>query len=365
VNGSVWGGPDYVRSHRGTDNALESICEMHNDACAVFDEISQADKNTIGESTYMMANGVGKSRAFSNADARETKTWTIMFLSTGEITLGEKVAENTFGPKQKGGQSVRVVDFFADAGKGMGVVEQLNRFGSSKELVKSLSHASRKYYGTPIRSYLSWFVANRDVADVIVSDTLKRFSNDVVPAGSDGQVYRVAVCAAGGELAIEAGVLPWNKGDAFAVCKRMFDGWILIRGTGSFEVAQGVAHVYKYLARYGKSRFEDRGETHQTIHERMGWFDETKEGYVYYIPTANWGDVCGDYSPDGVAKQLYDDGILQGSKTKGKKKTQLTKNFRPKGAPALKCRVLLLPLTEEDSATNAGMKYLGERGGDA
>lgn len=48
----------------------------------------------------------------------------ILFLSTGEISLGDKLAED--GRRVTAGQQVRVIDLQADAGAGLGLFETLH-----------------------------------------------------------------------------------------------------------------------------------------------------------------------------------------------------------------------------------------------
>jgi uncharacterized protein (DUF927 family) len=45
--------------------------------------------------------------------------WRLVFLSTGEVTLGSHLA--SIGKRDKAGQQVRVIDLSADAGAQMGV----------------------------------------------------------------------------------------------------------------------------------------------------------------------------------------------------------------------------------------------------
>ncbi len=341
IFGSVFGGERYITSYRGTDNAMESVCEMHNDCGLAIDELSQADSTSFGETVYMMANGEGKNRANNFGDSKGTKTWRVMLLSSGEMTISDKVAENRFGTSIKGGQSVRLVDIYADAGKGMGVIEALNGADSSKVFVDALSQAAQSYYGTAIRRFLQYITKDGLYASQELQERRKKFVSGVVPQNADGQVGRIAdrfaICAIAGELAIEAGILPWEKGEAFNVCKREFEKFIAIRGFGSFEVAQGIAEVRKFLI-VNASRFEDHNATDVQVQNRIGWYKDNGEtgDREYFIPTANWSEVCGGYSPDAVAKALADEGVLLKNKD-GK----LMKKYRPRGLSPQWCRVLV------------------------
>ena len=94
VAASIYGGPRLVRSWRSTDNALESIAAAHSDGLLVLDEIGLCDPRIIGETVYMLGNGTGKARANDRGQAsRQVQEWRLLFLSTGEKTLAQHMAE--------------------------------------------------------------------------------------------------------------------------------------------------------------------------------------------------------------------------------------------------------------------------------
>ena len=75
----------------------------------------------------MLANGAGKSRAGRAGEGRKPAEWRVLFLSTGEIGIADKVAEDG-RKKVTAGQEVRVIDVPADAGAGFGLFEDLHSF---------------------------------------------------------------------------------------------------------------------------------------------------------------------------------------------------------------------------------------------
>jgi hypothetical protein len=81
-----------------------------------------------------------------------------------------------------------------------------------------------------------------------------------LPANADKQVGRAlgrfALVAAAGELAIALGVLPWPEGEATQGSGICFRAWVEQRGgTGSTEIAAGLAKVRKFFELHGESRF--------------------------------------------------------------------------------------------------------------
>ena len=112
VAASVWGGPVHVKSWRLTDNALESVATLHNDGLLILDEVGQVNARVLSEAAYMLANGSGKSRSGRDGSLRRSHVWRLIFLSSGELGLADKLAES--GMKSKAGQEVRFVGLPVD-----------------------------------------------------------------------------------------------------------------------------------------------------------------------------------------------------------------------------------------------------------
>jgi uncharacterized protein (DUF927 family) len=232
VAGSVCGGGGvngFVRQWRATSNGLESTAELHSDALLCLDEMGQVDAREAGEIAYMLANGSGKSRAARDGGVRRSAQWRLLFISSGEISLTDKMGES--GRRAKAGQEVRLVDVSADAGAGRGLFETLHNFGSAEAFARHLGEASRRYYGTALRPYLQRLTArlSADASGLIamVRERRQKFIENNVAAGADGQVLRVAgrfaLIAAAGELATAFGITGWPDGEAeraAAVCFR-------------------------------------------------------------------------------------------------------------------------------------------------
>ena len=98
VAGSFCGGSDtpggYLRSWRATSNGLEAMAQLHCDGLLVLDEMSQVEPREAGQVVYMLGNGQGKSRSNRDGSGQRIKTWRLLALSSGEITL----AGGPFGP---------------------------------------------------------------------------------------------------------------------------------------------------------------------------------------------------------------------------------------------------------------------------
>jgi len=90
VGGSVLGGGGrngFVQSWRTTANGLEAIAELHNDLTLFLDELAQMDPRDAGEAAYLLGNGTGKTRMSRNIGARKKLSWSLLYVSAGEVTL--------------------------------------------------------------------------------------------------------------------------------------------------------------------------------------------------------------------------------------------------------------------------------------
>ena len=132
VGGSVQGGGGdrgFIRRWRATINGLETVAETHHDALLCLDEISECRPDDVNEAAYMLANGQGKARQSRGGALRRTLEWRLTFLSSGEISIADHVAQS--GKRVRAGQEVRVINLPADAEKGLGLFEDLHGFASA------------------------------------------------------------------------------------------------------------------------------------------------------------------------------------------------------------------------------------------
>ncbi|MAB58194.1 MAG: hypothetical protein CL524_11670 [Aequorivita sp.] len=74
---------------RITANALEAQAQLHNDRVLVLDEVGQANPRDVMEAAYMLANSQGKGRLTKEIELRESHHWSLLFLSSGEISIDD------------------------------------------------------------------------------------------------------------------------------------------------------------------------------------------------------------------------------------------------------------------------------------
>ena len=260
VASSVWGWLDYLQRWRATDNGLESLAAQHSDCLLVLDELSQVDPKSAGEVAYMLANGSGKVRSIRTGAMRDTATWRLLFLSSGEAGLTEHMA--LAGRKPKAGQEIRLLDIPADAGRGFGIFDTLHDHIGGAAFSKALNDAVGKHYGVASIAYLSKLVDNLDKIPGHVKRLQKEFLENHLKTDAGGQAYRAALrfalIAAAGEIATVWGVTGWASGEAIKAADSCFKAWLMQRGgTGNAEDRAMLAQVQRFFELHGESRFSD------------------------------------------------------------------------------------------------------------
>ena len=66
---------------------------QHCDGLLILDEIGQVDGKVVGDCAYMLANGQEKGRSTRGGLNRRLRTWRLLFLSSGERTLADHMAD--------------------------------------------------------------------------------------------------------------------------------------------------------------------------------------------------------------------------------------------------------------------------------
>lgn len=369
---SVYGPPAFERSWRSTDNALESIAAAHSDGLLVLDEISQCDPRIVGETVYMLGNGTGKARANDRGQAgKPVQEWRLLFVSSGEKTLAETMAEA--GRELKAGMEVRMLAMHADAGQGFGLFDTLHGFDGGAALSDALQARVKKYYGTPLLAFLTALCEPGKLLayTAMLRKTAERFAAEALPANASGQAHRAAarfgLVAAAGELATALGVTGWPDATAHKAAKACFAAWLAERGgAGHLEGDAIVTRLRLVVERSGESRFTRwdgiaaKTDDHAPrTTDRLGFRRTLDHGYgdvltttvtFYFFPTAWRDDVFKGMNLRTVNRELIERGILQPD-PKGKAAQVVTMPGMPSGrAYVVAASALFSSETEAEAA---------------
>lgn len=319
---SVWGGPEGLRTWRATTNALEGIASIHADTLLTLDEIGQADLRALDEVAYLLLNGRGKMRANVDGSIRATRAWSLMVLSTGEPTLADRLTED--GKKPRAGQEVRLVDIPADAGQGLGAWEDIHDHSTPAQFSDEIKAACAKFHGTLGRAWAQYLAGHQGEAQKLRS-VIRKTAEHWAAGAESGQVVRVAerfaLIGLAGELAAQAGLVPWTEGQSLSAANTCFSSWLAARGGGGdTEDIQAVSTVQGFIARYGASRFQTigagadditPGNPHERIVERAGFRRTTLSGDEQFIfAREQWAELFRGRNPIQAARAMDRAGLL-------------------------------------------------------
>jgi uncharacterized protein (DUF927 family) len=280
-----------------------------------LDEIGECDARQVSEIAYMLANGHGKNRMARNTGARRSLTWNLLFLSSGEQRLSDKMREA--GQSIKGGQEIRLCDIEAETGK-HGLFENLHGFGSGQEFSDYLRRAAKENYGSPIREFLRWLVGV-DLESIRRNwrEFHQKFIAEVLPDTSQpSEVFRVAsrfaLVALAGELATEADITKWTRGAALDAAKTVFSNWFENReGKAGSDVERAINQIRHFLESH-ENRFQDVTQTFDVpfragFRRRNSATEETE--FLIYREVFR-SEICKGFDAKSVAQELAARGFL-------------------------------------------------------
>ena len=326
--GSVWGGPrehgglnGYKQSWQATANGIEGLAEAHCDLPLCLDELNLVRGEDAARVAYQLASGIGRTRAVKSGLTASRLEWRVLVVSTGEISLADKITEARTTQRHMPGQAVRFIDLVADAGTGFGVFDHAPQLpdkpngGTPKDrgaaLARQLVDASQSCFGTAGPAFVEAFVAERDASVAEARRLIDAFA-DQHAGGADGQVQRVArtfgLLAAAGELAIAYGTFPWLTGAAIGASGKCFADWLSDRGSsGAAEIAGAISHLRATIER-DASRFQHASEP---VHQRLGFIRENEGDPEYLIPRESWKALMVGRDARRIARELAALGILK------------------------------------------------------
>ena len=341
IAASVWGGPAHVNSWRATTNGLEAFASLHNDGLFILDELGQATGRSVSEGSYMLANGHGRLRAAKSGTMRKSATWRLIFISSGELGLYDKMGED--GLTSRAGQEVRFVGIPMDQSD----ITALNGCSSAASLVASIKEGAGQHYGHAIRAFLDWLVKGYQTMKETLPEAVAEIANSLCPEDAGDQVRRVAqrfaIVRIAGSLAKASGVLPESIDEVTAVSS-CFDAWLENRESlGAAEDTAILTAVRHFIEKHGATRFREVDIVGDSCLNQVGFKRKGQDGLPEYLiyPGALTTDVVKGYAKKKVVSVLKEAGWLI---TNEKKKNTVKVTVRDIGRKAF----YLVVIPEDD-----------------
>ena len=292
-----------VRSWSATDNGLETLAVRHHHRSLILDELAQIRPEAAAQAAYLLANGSGRQRASGSGRARPAGLWQLTFLSSGEISLEQKVAERSGAPQVREGQTVRLIDLPADAGRGHGIYEDLHGFADGAALSDALNQATEASMGDVADEFARAIADGVEQARAFLLLERESFVRSNLPDEADGIVRRVysnlGFLAAATELATRKGILPWRLGSGhmgIGICAR---AW-LSAGRLRSETVNPLAIARNWLVT-NKNRLTP-WELAARSADEAGYYCQ-RRGMVY-LNAGGWHRLCGEAGSAQVQEAL-------------------------------------------------------------
>lgn len=302
---SVWGGPAFRRTWRVTSNGLEGAAKMHTGTLLALDEVGEVGPRDLYESAYALVNGHGKTRANVRGEARRVSRWCVFVLSTGEVTIASRMAAGGF--EAKAGQSLRLLDVPVTGA--YGAWDTLHGFETGAALSDAIRDGANRHYGHAGRAFVRVLIeALAEGLDL--HDKLRQLMDRF--GAADGQETRAArifaVCGLAGEIAQEAGIVPWQPGQAIQAAMHCFALWRDQRGTHgrNAEDASILRAVGDFIDKHGESWFSDiaKDDTARPVPNRAGYLNKSGASTVYLFTSGGLREATVGYDLKRVIKTL-------------------------------------------------------------
>ena len=313
---SVWGSPKFLQSWRATSNGLEGVAAACNGSLIALDEMGEITAREAGATAYMLSNGTGKARAARTGAARPAARWRTAILSSGEISLADKMAET--GQRARAGQEVRLLDVQAD-GQTFGAFDDLHGQAEPAAFAEHVSRMAAAAYGTAGPAFVEHLVTDLDGALADIRATAEAFKEKVAETldlPDEGQTRRAlarfALIAAAGEMATTWGLTGWPKGEASRAALAGLRLWIAGRGgAGPAEDREAVERTRAFIVAHGDARFQRLDDTATApgprVNNRAGW----RDGMRFYIAADTWAkEVHAGADPTQAARAVKAAGFL-------------------------------------------------------
>ncbi len=322
VASSVWGNKKFIKQWRMTGNGLEATASKHNDSLLILDELSQISSKNVSEVFYMLGNESGKGRMKSDASSRKVQSWKMSVLSSGEVSISDKIAES--GEKTKAGLTVRGINI--DCNETHGIFNELHGFASGADLSNYLKEECGKHYGVVAKAFVTGLVQDttyndlqnkvRAGAEIARDSILKEFDLK----DSDGQVKRVADIFAlylvAGAFACSLGIITHTESQLRESCFYIIDKWLKDRGGKESMEEKDVVDTIETFLLNNESRFDslDQGNKFPPPN-KLGYIKREKQlgettTTYYVIPKLFKDEICRGLNNKIVKKVLTESGAM-------------------------------------------------------
>ena len=198
----------YIQRWNTTLNGLEGLAAAHNDGLLVLDELQTCGAQDFRKVIYNLSGGHGKVAMNANRTLRPPREWRLIFLSTGEISIEQKIDEERH--QISPGQRLRLIDIPIQGG----IILDSHDLPAG-EFVTRLKSACARYFGNAgsefVKGLVNRYSTVSDLQSQVGKDldrVLSTFSSRGLEPAAVRAQKRFALIQISGEIAVKLGILP-------------------------------------------------------------------------------------------------------------------------------------------------------------
>lgn len=304
----------WIRGWRTTDNGLEKPLSDTNHAPLMLDEIHAAPARTDWQATaYMIANGRGKERMKHTTEARKTSTWCLNVLSSGEVSMSEKIRSSAKG-QVPGGLAFRVIDLYAgniklidlnDKNKDLWSNTFNKKIESNGQLAEAIETCYSENYGHFWPMLIEWLRETDGQEYIEMYEHFRKQALNFLPSDASNIALRrtkhVASAMAGlnamvrllGMEDTKEGMETLKNALNWALNNVLTAGLDNVSGTEAEVIRESIqSEIIAQISRlYVAGRTQNPG-----FNGSLGWVDE--KGDVYMPIKTGWNQICSNAGLD-------------------------------------------------------------------
>lgn len=332
IAASVWGGRNLISQWRATSNGLEAIATGLNDMLLPLDEIAEISGRNLHEAIYMLANGTSKARMNRTATLTEQTHWKLALISSGEISVEEKLKEARI--EMKAGQEVRLIDIEADT-RTFGVFDHIHGARNAATFADALQTASRNHHGAVGRVFIEKLVGQaKPLTQTRLIEAISNYAQkwiEKLPSAADGQISRVAkrfaLIGLAGEQATSFDLTGWQQHAALQAAEAAFLDWYDRRYGSKREAVETYVKALQGFLTSNLAAMPDVAGPHNPPTNPAGWKNATQ----IFLTSETWSKIFPANDNIKAGKALLDmDMLIAGEEGRLTRKAPRTIPGRPR-----------------------------------
>lgn len=316
IAASVWGNGAfsstdgnnrYLTSWNSTANAFELVAASRNDLPLIIDELGQFSSLDFSKVIYNLSSGEGKARMTKDSKMRLKYVWNSIILSSGEISVMEKLAADK--KSLKTGQLVRFLDIPINDG----IV--LDSHGmASEDFIKSLKKACSEHYGHAGREFLEVLTNDLKNEHKETISILQEIYDEckvalyVPDMASERErvIDRFALVYAAGHAARDILELYFSDEEIMESVKYVFEAWVAENNTLS-DVDRAIENIKETIENNAGLFVSDFLDT-RSNKKGFRFYDGDLD--LYLFTKAQFKEVILGANSTAVAQKLQNSGLL-------------------------------------------------------